>query len=81
MTTPHGQREVLWQLFRNGPTWDGNIISKPDRDELFKLGLAERVDGWSYLTRDGIEAAIAAGFDKRKDSERYSGRGAPYDLS
>lgn len=77
----HGQREVLWQLFRNGPTWDGNIISKSDRDELFKLGLAARVDGWSFLTLDGMETAIAAGFDKRKDRDDRNRRGAPYDLA
>ena len=64
-----GQREVLWQLFRNGPTWDGNIVSKPDRDELIKLGLVARENGWAYLTRDGIEDALAAGFDARKDRE------------
>lgn len=72
MASTQGQREVLWQLWRNGPTWDGNIISKPDRDELFKLGLAERVNGWSYLTTAGVETALAAEFDKRKEAERYA---------
>lgn len=67
-----GQREVLWQLFRNGPTWDGNIVSKAARDALFRLGLAARENGWSYLTREGVEAALAAQFDKRKDAERYA---------
>ena len=75
----HGQREVLWQLFRNGPTWDGNIISKPDRDELIKLGLVARENGWAYLTRDGMEDALAAEFDKRKERDDRNRRGAPYD--
>ena len=35
----HGQ---LRQLV-NGPVWDGDVISKSDRGELFELGLAIRV--------------------------------------
>jgi hypothetical protein len=62
-----GQREVLWQLFANGPTFDGDIVSKPDRDALIKLGLVARENGWADLTRDGMEDALAAGFDRRKD--------------
>lgn len=38
----HGLHEQLQQLI-NGPVWDGNIISKSCRDELFDLGLAIRV--------------------------------------
>lgn len=34
--------EQLRQLI-NGPVWDGDVISKVDRSELFKLGLAIRV--------------------------------------
>lgn len=34
--------EQLRQLI-NGPVWDGNVISKADRGELFELGLAIRV--------------------------------------
>jgi hypothetical protein len=34
--------EQLRQLI-NGPVWDGNVISKQDRDELIRLGLAVRV--------------------------------------
>lgn len=34
--------EQLRQLV-NGPVWDGDVISKADRGELFELGLAIRV--------------------------------------
>jgi len=34
--------EQLRQLI-NGPVWDGNVVSKADRGELFELGLAIRV--------------------------------------
>ncbi len=51
-------REVLWQLFRNGPTWDGDIASKSGRGELFDLGYADRVNGWSFLTKKGVEFAL-----------------------
>ena len=51
-------REVLWQLFKNGPTWDGDIASKSGRGELFDLRYADRVNGWSFLTKKGIEFAL-----------------------
>ena len=62
--------EVAWQLFRNGPTWDGNIISKAARDELHKLGYIDRLDGWQWLTREGVTLCFAAQFDKRKDAQQ-----------
>lgn len=49
--------EVLMQLFVTGPTWDGNIISKAGLGELFDAGIASRVNGWSYLTAEGIQVA------------------------
>ncbi len=39
---PKNLHEQLNQLV-NGPIYDGNIISKTDRGELFSLGLAIRV--------------------------------------
>lgn len=50
--------EVLGQLFVNGPTWDGCIVSKQGRSELFNTGLAFRVAGFTTLTEDGLRAAI-----------------------
>jgi len=48
---------VLGQLFGNGPTWDGNVISKTGRDELMEHGLAMRTNGFTYLTEDGVRIA------------------------
>jgi hypothetical protein len=50
--------EVMWQLFCYGPTWDGDVCSKTGRGELFRANLAARVEGWSYLTADGMELAV-----------------------
>ena len=41
-----------------GPVWDGNLISKHDRDELVKAGLIARREGWNFTTDRGIQAAI-----------------------
>ena len=65
------QSEVLMQLFVEGPTWDGNLVSKSQRDALVDQGFADRWNGWNFLTQEGIEAAVAGGlaarhwFDKR----------------
>jgi len=48
---------VLGQLFGNGPTWDGNVISKAGRDELVTRGLALRTNGFAYLTEEGVRVA------------------------
>lgn len=58
--------EVLMQLFVDGPTWDGNLISKSDRDELVMDGHAGRADGWNFLNEAGVECAISEGL-KAKD--------------
>ena len=39
---PKRLHEQLQQLV-NGPVWDGDVISKSARSELFELGLAVRV--------------------------------------
>lgn len=62
--------DVLWCLFRNGPTWDGNVPSKTGRNNLIDRGLAYRDDGWTVLTIDGFHAAIAAGMAEKKDAIR-----------
>lgn len=49
----------LHQLFVKGPTWDGNIISKDGRGNLIKAGLADRVEGFAFLTREGMKLAIS----------------------
>ena len=37
-------------------TWDGNLISKHDRDELVKCGWATRSHGYNVVTESGIQA-------------------------
>lgn len=59
---PHHKNEVLMQLFVEGPTWDGNIISKSDRDALVDADLCERWQGWNYLTLDGLKTAVSGGY-------------------
>jgi len=49
----------LGQLFVSGPTWDGNICTKAGRGELFELGLANRINGFAFLTKEGVELAIS----------------------
>ncbi|MEN3238569.1 hypothetical protein PUR29_34585 [Methylobacterium ajmalii] len=60
------QAEILRQLFLDGPTWDGDIISKTARNEVILMGLAEREDGYTQLTREGLRHALIAGFDVEK---------------
>jgi len=70
-----GERDVLRQLFFDGPTFDGDICTKVGRDSLFKQGLANRHEGYSFLTLNGVKLAMSKGFmldvDKdRRDRER-----------
>ena len=58
--------EALKQLFVDGPTWDGNLVSKSQRDDLVAAGFASRWDGWNFLTQEGVEAAVAAGIAARE---------------
>ena len=46
-------------------TWDGNLISKYDRDQLVKAGLAERANGgWNFITAKGVEYLVTLGYLK-----------------
>lgn len=45
-------------------TWDGNCISKTCRDELIRKGLADRVDGWTVITIEGLRMLSALGIIK-----------------
>lgn len=62
---PHHKNEVLMQLFVDGPTWDGNLISKSDRDELLTAGLSTKMEGWNFLTQEGVKFAVAGGYAAR----------------
>lgn len=50
--------EQLWQLHANGPLWDGDVISKADRNELLDIGACAKVcvkgqDGYNACTYFG----------------------------
>lgn len=50
--------EQLWQLHSRGPLWDGDVISKSDRDELLRIGACAKVcvkgeDGFNACTYFG----------------------------
>lgn len=51
--------EQLMQITK--VTWDGNLISKTDRDELIKVGYCDKCDGLNYITYEGIKALIKIG--------------------
>lgn len=50
-------KEQLDQISKS-PTWDGNLISKSDRDSLFKLKLIDRGYGYNFLTIDGVKMCL-----------------------
>lgn len=60
--TMTGRIEQLKQL--TYCTWDGNLISKSDRDELVKAGLAARGYGWNWITEKGVEYLVNLGLLK-----------------
>lgn len=60
------ESEVLWCLFKHGPTWDGNIPSKTGRTDLVSKGLVAQAEGWNWLTTEGVTIALARGLHFRK---------------
>jgi hypothetical protein len=58
---------VLRQLFLKGPLHDGDVSSKSGRDRLVDYGLATRHGGYQQLTKAGLVAALANGFDRIKE--------------
>lgn len=69
-----GQKEQLEQLFFNGPTWHGDLISKDYRTELIKLGLAYNAGGFTNITVKGIHLAVEYGFGKAKIAGKKAGQ-------
>lgn len=54
--------DQLMQIFR-GCVWDGDLISKSDRDSLVNLGLVEKcTGGWNIITAKGITYLVELGF-------------------
>lgn len=67
---PSGVHETIWQMFRNGPTWDGDLVSKQARKWCVQNGLAAQSSGFNFLTADGVDLAVSLGMDRRKEKER-----------
>ncbi len=50
--------EALYQLHSRGPVWDGDVVSKPHRDVLLRVGACAKVcvagsDGFNACTYGG----------------------------
>lgn len=57
---------TLEQLFLDGPTEDGDMANKSQRDELVGYGLVDRQEGWQWLTAKGTRACVLLGFNEAK---------------
>lgn len=68
------QLEALWQLRMT--VWDGYLISKTTRDELVTMGLAGRLNGWQFITREGMAVLYVYGL---LEDDRYGTRGGAGD--
>lgn len=66
---PTGVSETLWHFFRDGPIWDGDLISKEARSWLVSEGLADRADGFNFLTAAGVSMAVSLDMHRRKEKE------------
>ena len=58
---PSGVREALWQMFKDGPVWDGNLVDKESRSWLVGNGFAFKAAGYNALTPSGVEMAVSLG--------------------
>jgi hypothetical protein len=64
------QLEALYQLRMT--TCDGYVISKHYRDEVVNLGLAARLNGWQFITREGMAVLDVYGL---LEDDRYGTTG------
>ena len=67
---PSGTHEALWQMFADGPIWDGNLVCKRSRKWLVENEMAARSSGFNFLTPAGVNMAVSLGMDRRKECER-----------
>lgn len=64
---PSGVHEALWQMFKDGPIWDGNLVDKQSRKWLKEHGYADQSSGFNFLTAMGVDLAVSLGMDHRKE--------------
>lgn len=69
VSMPSGVHEALWQMFKNGPIWDGNLVCKASRKWLREQGYADQSSGFNFLTATGVDLAVSLGMDRRKEKE------------
>lgn len=51
--------EQLISIYKKGSVWDGDLISKSDRNDLVKDGLVKRTrDGFNVCTKEGAIKAF-----------------------
>jgi len=62
------QKDMLKQLYENGPVWDGDVISKSARDDLLEMGLASRA------IVEGEYGFTVANYDGGHWWDRYCGK-------
>lgn len=67
---PSSVHEAMWQMFKDGPIWDGNLVSKAARDWLVLNDMAARASGFNFLTADGVEMAVSLDMHRRKEKEK-----------
>lgn len=65
MTQINASRLEVFSQVLKGPVWDGNLVSKADRDALFDAGYINRWDGFNFITSEGIRVALALGILRR----------------
>lgn len=66
MTRHKLDNDTLLCLFLHGPTYDGDVPSKTQRDELFDAGLISRSQGFQWLTDKGVVFALSCDYEAKK---------------
>lgn len=61
--------ETLRLLFISGPTEDGNLPSKSDRDSLCEKGFVFARNGFQSLTPKGLDLCLSMELDRVKEKE------------
>ena len=74
-------RDTLLCLFLHGPTYDGEVPSKSARDELYKLKMIQRSNGFQWLTDAGVQWCFDLGFESEKRHWQHEYRKKLWELA
>jgi len=69
---PTGTHEALWQMFKDGPIWDGDLVDKTARKWLKANGYADQSSGYNFLTAAGVDMAVSLGMHRQKEKRGTS---------